>query len=58
MKRLSSATKRFGQLTSNYNFFADSWFSSVKNTEEAMYAGFDYCGPEKTRHKGFGLVTL
>ena len=30
-RRLAIATKGWGQLTSNDTYFADSWFSSVKN---------------------------
>ena len=58
MKRLAIATKGCGQLTSNYTYFADSWFSSVKTSEGVMAAGVDYCGPVKTSHKGFCLFTL
>ena len=36
MKRLTIATKGCGQLTSNDNYFADSWFSSVETAEEDM----------------------
>ena len=31
IKRLAIATKGCGQLTSNDTYFADSWFSFVKN---------------------------
>ena len=48
MKRLSIATKGCGQMASNYTYFADSWFSSVKTDEEAMATGVDSCGPVKT----------
>ena len=58
MKRLAIATKGCGQLTSNYTYFADSWFSSVKTAEEMAAAGVNYCGPVKTSHKGFCLATL
>ena len=58
MKRLAIDTKGFGQLTSNYTYFADIWFSSVKTAEGMIAAGVDYCGPEKTSHKGFCLATL
>ena len=58
MKRLVIATKGCGQLTSNNTYFADSWFSSVKNAEEMADAGVYYCGPVKTIHKGFCLSTL
>ena len=51
MKRLAIATKGCGQLTSNDTYFADSWFSSVKTSEEMAAAGFNYCGPVKTSHK-------
>ena len=33
MKILLIATKGFGQMTSNYTCFANSWFSSVKTSE-------------------------
>ena len=36
MKRLAIATKGCGQLTLNYTYFADSWFSSVETAEEDM----------------------
>ena len=55
MKRLDIATKGCGQLTSNDNYFSDSWFSSVKMAEEAISERVDYCGPVKTSHKGFCL---
>ena len=58
MKRLAIATKGCGQLTSNYTYFAYSWFSSVKTAEEMSATGVDYCGPVKTSHKGFCLATL
>ena len=58
MKRLAISTKECGQLTSNYTYFTDIWFSSVKTDEEVMAAGVDYCGPVKTIHKGFCLATL
>ena len=58
MKRLYTATKGCGQLTSNDTYFADSWFSSVKTAEEMAAAGVNYCGPVKTSHKGFCLATL
>ena len=53
MKRIYIATKGCGQLTSNDTYFSDSWFSSIKTTEEAMAAGVDYFGPAKTSHKVF-----
>ena len=58
MKRLTMSTKGCGQLTSNDTYFADSWFSGVKTSEEVMAAVVDYCGPAKTIHKGFCLDTL
>ena len=58
MKRLAIATKWCGQLTSNDTYFADSWFSSVKTSDEMETAGVDYCGPVKMSHKGFCLITL
>ena len=58
MKRLVMATKGCGQLTSHDTYFADSWFSYVKNSEEMVAAGVDYCGTVKTSHKGFCLHTL
>ena len=42
MKRLAIANKGCGQLTSNDNYFSDSWFSSVKTSDEAMAAGVEY----------------
>ena len=53
MNILSIITKGCYQLTSNDIYFADSWFSSVKKSEEAMAAGSDYFRPVKTIHKGF-----
>ena len=53
IKRLSISTKGCSQLTSNDTYFSGSWFSSVKNDEEAMAAGVDYCRPVKTSHKVF-----
>ena len=58
MKRLSISTKGCGQLTSNYTYFSDIWFSSVKMAEEAMAVGVDYCGLEKMIQQGFCLATL
>ena len=58
MKRLYIANKGCGQLTSNYTYFSDRWFSSAKTSEEAMDTGVNYCGPVKTSHKGFCLATL
>ena len=58
MKRLSIATKGCGKLTSNYTYFSDSWFSSAENSEDAMDAGVDYCGPVKKIHNGFCLSKL
>ena len=46
------------QITSKDTYFADSWFSSVKTSEEAMAAGVNYCGPVKRIHKGFCLAIL
>ena len=57
MKRIAIDTKGCGQLPSSDNYFADSWFSSVKVSEEMAAAGVDYCGPVKTIHKVF-LATL
>ena len=53
MKILYIATKGCGQLTSNNNYFGDSWFSSVEDTEEMLDAGVNYCGPVKTSHNVF-----
>ena len=53
MKRLMMATKRCGQLASNYTYFSDSWLSKVKTDKEEMDLGVDYCGPVKTIHKVF-----
>ena len=58
MKRLAISTKGCGQLTSNDTYFADSWFSSVKTSENMAATGVDYCRPVKTSHKGFCLATL
>ena len=58
MNRLAIATKGCGQLTPNDAYFADGCFSSVKNAEEAMVVGVNYCGAAKTSHKGFCLATL
>ena len=57
MKRMAIATKVCGQLISNDTYFANSWFGSVKNTEDMTAAGVNYCGPVKTSHKGFCLAT-
>ena len=53
MERLAVANKGCGQLKSNDTYFENSWFSSVKNSEEAMAEGVDYCGLAKTIHKVF-----
>ena len=53
IKRLSIATNCCGQLTSNDTYFADSWFSSIKNAEDIVAAGVDYCRPVKTIRNGF-----
>ena len=58
MNRLSISNKGCGQLTSNYTYYSDSWFSSVKTSKEAMAAEVDYCGPLNTSHKYFFLSTL
>ena len=58
MNRIDIATKGCSQLTSNDTYFSDSWFSSVKTADEMAAAVFDYCGPEKTSHRGFCLATL
>ena len=55
MKRLSIATKRRGQLTSNDTKFSDSWFSYVKTTEDMAAAGVNCCRTVKTSHKVFFL---
>ena len=53
MKRIAIDTKGCGQLTSNDTYFADSWFSSVKTSEEMVAAGVDYFGPAKTSKRDF-----
>ena len=58
MKIIYMATKGSDQLTSNDTQFYDGWFSSIKTAEEAMDAEVNYCGPEKTIHKGFCLAIL
>ena len=58
MKRLAIATNGRGQLIPNNTYFSDSWFSSVKTSEEMAAAGVDYCGLAKTSHKGYCLATL
>ena len=58
MKRLSIATKGYGQLTSNDTYFSNSWFSFVKTAEEMAAVGVNYCGPVKKSNKGFCLATL
>ena len=58
MKRLAIATEGCGQLTSNDTYFADSWFSSIKNDEEMASVGVDYYGLVKMSHKVFILTTL
>ena len=57
-KRLIMDAKGGYQLTSNETYFSDIWFSSVKEDEEAMAAGVDYCGLAKKIHKGFCIATL
>ena len=52
------ATKGCGQLTSNDTYFSDIWLRGLKNSEEAMALGVDYCGPVKTTHMGFCRSTL
>ena len=52
-ERLLIGTNVCGQLTSNDTYFTDIWFSSVKNVEEVMAEGVDFCGLVKTIHKGF-----
>ena len=56
MRRLAITNKGCVQLTSNDTYFADSWFSSVKTSEEMASAGVDYCEPVKTSHNGFYLA--
>ena len=58
MKRIDIATKGCVQLESNDTYFADIWFSSVKNSEEMAPAEVDYCGPVKMIHKVFFKATL
>ena len=58
VKRLAISNKGCVQLTSNDTYFVGIYFSSVKNAEEVMAAGVDYCGLVKTSHKGFCLATL
>ena len=58
MKRIAIDTKGCGQLTSNDTYFSDSWFSSVKTSEEMAATGVNYCGLAKTIHKGFYLAML
>ena len=53
MKILMISKKSCGQLTSNDNYFVDSWFSGVKTAEKAMDLGVNYCGPVKTIHRVF-----
>ena len=57
MKILAMATKGYDQLTTNDTYFVDSWFSSVKTSEEVMTAGFYYYGTVNTSHKGSFLAT-
>ena len=42
MRRLRMDTKGCGQMTSNYTYFSDSWFSGVKTVEEYMALGVNY----------------
>ena len=53
MKRIAIATKGCGQLTSNNTYFVNSWFSSIKKSEEMEAAGVEYCDPVKTMHDVF-----
>ena len=58
MNRLAMAAKGCVQMTSNYTYFYGSRFSYVKTAEEAIAAGFDYCGTAKTSYKEFCLAIL
>ena len=58
IKRLAISTKGCGQMTSSNAYFAGSWFSYVKTSDEMAASGVDYCGPVKTSHKGFCLSKL
>ena len=53
MNIIAIATKGGGQMKSNYTYFADSRFSSVKTSEKEISAGVYYCWPAKIIHKGF-----
>ena len=53
MKRLTMATKGYGQLTSNDTYFDYIWCSGVKTDEEAMVERVDYFGLVKTIYKRF-----
>ena len=58
MNRVMKATTGCGQLSSNDTLFFDTWFSGVKTAEGVNAEGEDFCGPEKTSHKGFCLDML
>ena len=58
MKIIMKDTKEYGQIFSNENLLADSWFSGVKTVQEASTEGVDYCGPDKMSHKDSFLDTL
>ena len=58
MNRLIMDKKGCVNLMSNDTYFFYSWFSGVKNVEEAMAERVDYIGPVKTSHKGFCLYKL
>ena len=58
MRILEMDNKVCAQLTQNYTYFSDIWFSRLKTAEEAMTVGVYYCAPVKTSHNFHFLVIL
>ena len=50
--------KVYCQMLSKNTYSNDRWFSWAKIADDEISEGVDYCGPEKTSHKGFWLSTL
>ena len=53
MKRITKATKGYGQLSSNDTAFSDSWFRLVKTEEEENIDRVDCGGPVKKSTRDF-----
>ena len=58
MQIMMKATKGGRQLSYNWIFVADIWFSVVNTVEEENTEEVDYCGTFKTSHKVIFLATL